>query len=208
MALADIYVLDHAQEFGTEPLHNIYCYEKLGEGDAYDLINAFQADILPSVLALQVNTMVTRFISAYSLGNLADLAEETINAVGSYGADQMLPVFNAVNLTLKPTSRAVRPGSKRVSGIPETVTGNGIITDAEYLGRIETLRLAFGNEISTDDENFWRLVIVKRVKYNPDPEKPDHFAYRFPETDGELVVAPLRNVTTTTRVSHQVSRGN
>lgn len=208
MPIADIYVLDHVQSFLNEPLHNIYTFEKLGITDAQDLINAFQADILPKILSMQVDDVVTKAIKAYSLGDLGDLSEETFNSPGGYDLDEMLPIFNAVNFTLKPAGRAVRPGSKRISGIPESVQVNGTITNATYIGYIEALRSAYGNEVSVDDTNFWKLVIVKRVLYVVPGSSPERTAYRFPETDAELVYSALRNVTTTTKVSHQVSRGN
>jgi hypothetical protein len=208
MALADIYVLDHIQSFNNEPIHNIYTFEAISEGSALDLINAFEEDILPSVQLMQCDDLRTEALKAYSLGNLADLNEKTIGTGGGNTSADMLPVFNAVNFSLKPTSRAVRPGSKRIAGVPETVQVNGTITEGGYLTFMENLRVAYGNEVSTDDVNFYRLVIVKRVLYDVPDTDPVRQAYRFPVSDEELVFAALRNVTTTTKVSHQVSRGN
>jgi hypothetical protein len=139
---------------------------------------------------------------------LADLNEVAVGETGVYGPDDMLPVFNAINFTFKPTSRAVRPGSKRIAGIPEGAQDKGTIENAPYLALIETLRVAYGNEISVDDTNFWQFVVVKRVPYDVPDSDPVRTAYRFPETDEELVFAPLRVVTTTPKISHQVSRGN
>jgi hypothetical protein len=208
MALADIYVLDHVQRYLAEPIHNLYTFERLGDGTAVELINAFQADLLPGIQILQCEQIVTVALKAYSLGDLGDLSEETINTPGGQDGEEMLPVFNAVNFTLKPASRAVRPGSKRIAGIPESVQADGTINSSPYVTAMESLRIAYGNEISVDETNFWRMVIVKRVKYNPDPEKLDEFAYRYPTAEDPLVFAPLRNVVYTNKVSHQVSRGN
>jgi hypothetical protein len=138
---------------------------------------------------------------------LGDLGEETVGTGGGI-TGEMLPVFNAVNFTIKPASRAVRPGSKRIAGVPETVQLDGTITDSSYITALNGLRVAMGNEISTDDVNFYRLVTIKRVAYDVPDSDPVRVAYRFPETDGELVFAPVRNILLNTKVSHQVSRGN
>lgn len=208
MALSDLYVLDHKQSYLNEPIHNIYTFEALGTGSSTDLVNAFQADILPKVQALQSDDIRTDSLLAYNLGSLADIDEKTINTLGLTTEADMLPIFNAVNFTFKPASRAVRPGSKRIAGIPESAQTDGRITLAGYITAMETLRTAFGNEISTDETNFYRFVVVKRIKYVPEGNPPDKFAYRFPTAEDTLVFAPLRNVTTTLKISHQVSRGN
>jgi hypothetical protein len=207
MAIVDMYVLDHKQSFNGEPLHNIWTFESLGEGSAVDLINAFQSDLLSVIQPIQCSQIKTESLYAYSLGNLGDLGEETIGTGGGI-TGEMLPVFNAVNFTIKPASRAVRPGSKRIAGVPETVQLDGTITDSSYITALNGLRVAMGNEISTDDVNFYRLVTIKRVAYDVPDSDPVRVAYRFPETDGELVFAPVRNILLNTKVSHQVSRGN
>ena len=208
MALVDIFVLDFKQRFGSEEIHNIFTFDRLEDGSApIDLIEAFVEDVVPAINFLQTDDIQNVSATAYSLGD-DDLIDERVVEGGGGSVQDMLPLFNALNFTLKPTTRAIRPGSKRISGIPENVSTNGTITDVDYIAGMEDLRDVFGTNISNDDTNFWAFVVVKRVKYVPDPERPDHFAYRFPETDLELVYAPLRAVLTNTKVSHQVSRGN
>jgi hypothetical protein len=208
MALADIFVLDHVQSFDGEPLHNLYTYDSGGTGTAVDLINAFRDDMLPLILQLQCAQIRTDTIKAYSLGNLGDLDEQTVDETGANVGLQMLPVFNAVNFSLKPTSRAVRSGSKRIAGIPETVQVDGTITDATYLTAMEALRIAMSNPISDDDLVFFDPVIVKRVKYAVPDSDPVRYAYRYPEAGDTLVTATIRAVVLNRKVSHQVSRGN
>lgn len=208
MALADIYVLDHVQLFEGEDLHNMYTYERSTTGTAVDLINAFREDILPLIQQLQVDDVTTPVIKAYSLGNLGDLDEQTVDEAGANVGVDMLPIFNAINFSLKPASRAVRSGSKRISGIPETVVTNGTVTDSTYLTALEALRIELGEPISDDDVAFWNPVIVKRIKYTVPDSDPERFAYRYPETGDTLVTAALRAVVINRKVSHQVSRGN
>jgi hypothetical protein len=207
MALADIYVLDLHQTFVSEDLHNIFTFERADTGDATDLIAAFREDILALLKPMFSNQINYASILAYSLGNLADIWEVVVNETGTITGD-MLPVFNALNFTYKTTSRAVRPGSKRFAGINETMQVNGRITDSSMLTAMENLRLALSEPISEDETNFWNPVVVKRVKYDVPDSDPVREAYRFPQTDEELIFATIRAVTTTPKISHQVSRGN
>lgn len=206
--LADIYVLDLQQSFEGEVIHNIWTFHKLGTGISQDLIDAFQSDLLPKIALIQNVEIITKLVRVYSLGNLGDTGEEVFSLPGGQDTGQMLPVFNAMNFTLRPVGRTVRPGSKRFAGVPELVQNKGTITDATYLGQLESLRVGLANELSTDDVNFWQPCITKRVKYEVPDSDPVRFAYRYPETDEELVFAPVGNAVTTTKVSHQVSRGN
>jgi len=208
MALADIYVLDHAQSFLGEPIHNLYTYERLGTGSAQDLIDAFQSDMLPAIRTIQASQIKTDYLKAWSLGNLSDMAEEDISSAGLVVDVQMLPVFNAINYSMPSNNREVRGGSKRIAGVPENFQVDGTITDAGYIATLNLLKVAYGAEISVDTTNFWRLSIVKRIKYNPDEARPEHFAYRYPEAGDPLVVAQPRAISLKLKVSHQVSRGN
>jgi len=208
MALIDLFVLDLTQTFLNEPIHNIFTYERQEEdGAPINLINAFIEDVMPALNILQSNKILNRSLKAYSLGSL-DLIDERVVAAGGAISGDMLPVFNAINYTLKPTSRAVRPGSKRFAGVPEAVQVDGTITDAAYITAMEGLRVAIDASISDEVGGFWAPVVVKRVKYVPDPERPDHFAYRFPEIGETPVYAALRAVLLNTKISHQTSRGN
>jgi len=206
--LADIYVVDCIQSYLSEPIHNIFTFEKLEEGDSSALITAFREDIYPAMKAVQCEQIHWESIKAYSLGNLGDLDEYTMGTVGSITGADMLPIFNAVGFSLKPTGRTVRPGSKRIAGIPESVVTDGYVTDSSYITGLNGLRTALGTPITTAEENSWNLVIVKRIKYAVPDSDPVRYAYRYPETDEELVSQRLRNVTLNLKVTHQTSRGN
>jgi hypothetical protein len=145
-------------------------------------------------------------INTINLGNLGDNAFDTLTTAGTIAGTEMLPLHDAVNFTLKPANRAVRPGSKRFAGIPEGAVLRGDINDATYLASLELLRIGLGENISDDDTVFFQPVVIKRVKYVPDPERPDHFAYRFPEIGETPVSSTIAGVLLNTHVSHQVSR--
>lgn len=208
MALADIFVLVHRQSFGTEKLQNVYTYQRNAAQSALALVTTWIANVLPSIRQIQCAQIVTLDVSAYSLGNEADNWVTDVNLGGLLTGEQMLPVFNAIGYTFRSSSRAVRPGSKRIAGVPESDQVDGSITNTAYITDMNALKTAYGAAIPPASDTFFANVIVKRVKYNPDSTKPLHFAYRYPETDGELVVAQIAAVKTSTKITHQVSRGN
>jgi hypothetical protein len=206
--LADIFVVDLKSSFRSEPLHNIFTYHKTGSGGAEELAAAFIDDLLPAIQILQTGDIITESVYAYSLGDLTDLAEVVVGTAGGGGDADMLPIFNALNFTLKPTSRAVRPGSKRFAGIPESAQADGFITLGGYITGIEGLRTALDSGLDGGTGETFEIVVVKRVKYEVPDSDPVRFAYRFPETDEELVYSTVRTVLSNLKISHQVSRGN
>jgi len=208
MALDNIYVLKDVQTYNNEEILNTYTFEGEEGGSAVDLVNAFIEDMLPEIRPAQASQLTHTLIAAYSLGNLADLGEEVVSLAGLKTGQSILPIFNAYSFTLRPTSRAVRPGSKRIAGVYEDAVINGIIVDPVPLGELEAIRVALDTPISTDDALFYTPVIVKRVKYEVPGSDPVRFAYRYPETDEELVFATLSGVKSSPRISHQTSRGN
>ena len=206
MALADLYVLDFKQKFLQQDIHNIFTFDRSGTGDAVDLCSAFVNDLLTPINDIQNHAIENVSLRAYSLGNLADNAEVQIDGAGSDAAGDMLPLHDAINFTLKSTTRAVRPGSKRFSGIGEAYQVNGDITSAPYIALLETLRVALDSPITGDASNVYDMVIIKRVKYNPDETDLTHFAYRFPEIGETPVVGNLAAVLLNKHISTQGSR--
>jgi len=208
MALDRLFLVKHQQTFGLEPILNLYTYEADTGMTAVDVLNAFTADMLPAIRGMQASQIVTRGIVAYSLGNLSDYAESSLSLAGLLTGETILPVFNAINFTLRPVSRAVRPGSKRIAGISEAAQADGVVTDSAWLAAIEAARLAMADPISDDDTSFAYPVIVKRVKYLPEGNVAPDYAYRYPEIGETPVYARLGGVKTTPKISHQTSRGN
>jgi len=208
MALADIYQLIHNQSYLGQAIQNVYFYRREDAGsDHADLLDAWVADVMPSVMAIQDPKIITDTVVAKNLENFSDFGETIVDDPGTYDAGQILPIFNAIGYTLRSANRLVRPGSKRITGINESVQLDGIITEAAYITRMETLRVALDTVIGTDPL-FFTPIIVKRVKYEVPDSDPVRFAYRLPETDEELVLATLLGVTTSTHITHQVSRQN
>lgn len=206
MALADLYLLVFKQTFHGKPFENTFTFQRADSGStAVDLGNAFIADVIPAIAPIQVNDVLYSELVITNLGNLGDNANVILSGGGSYGNDNALPLLNAINYTFKPASRVVRPGSKRISGIPGIVVTDDFVTDATYIGRMNTLRGVFGAPIS-DGSQLFDFVVVKRVKEPIPDTEPQKYSYRLPTIGETPVVSELGGVLVNTRVSSQVSR--
>lgn len=203
MALADIYQLFDLQRLPSgETMENVYFYERVDPaGDAQDLVGAFIADVRPSILGIQSAGLVHYLTRAISLGDVADFYELGEAGIVGARAGAVRNEWDCFAYTLRPSSRAVRPGSKRIGGVPEgdAEYTNGVVTDTSMLILLQAARAAMGVVISGDTSDY-QPVIVKRVFDDP--------SYRLPETDGELVAVPVSTVLLNTKISHQISRGN
>lgn len=210
VGIADIYqVVDNQRFPGGELVQNVYFYSaEDSDGSAEDLSLAFNNDMLTGLIRdLQSNQFSHTVIGAQSLGNPADFYNRVLTgAVGVWGTD-CLPAFNALNFTLRTASRAVRPGSKRIGGLPDNtgVYTNGQVIDVSELATMEDVRIAMSAIITAAGAEY-TPVIVKRIFV---PATVDHKAYyRLPETDGELEYFPVSVALVNPVVTHQTSRGN
>lgn len=203
MALADVFqVVDYQRFPSGEPCQNVYFYQRLDPaGDASDLLAAFEAEVKTDLKACQSGDLVHYLLRVINLGNVADFDEfSTAGDVGGIG-QPIRNTFDAVNMTLRPSARTVRPGSKRFAGIPEDDASytNGVIVGAAHLTRWQTLRVALG-ALLVGSLAQYQPVIIKRI--------PSGGSYRLPETDLELVAVPVAQVLFNPRITHQISRGN
>lgn len=211
MALSDIYMIQDFQSFTDtgEQILNNYFYRRLGTGgSAADLLEGFAAGdhLLEVVAGMQVDNVVHVERRCLNLGNLTDFATDTVNVTGADTSGDMLPLHDAINFTLKVDTRAVRPGSHRISGIPEGASTNGLVVSSGYIDLINLVVSQMSAIIVSSDDSYTPIV-VKRVRLEPDADHP-RVRYRLPEDDGELVFGNVTAAAVNLLVSHQVSRGN
>lgn len=206
MALNTTYLLRHIQHIEGQQIENVYFFNHAaGDGLATDLCLDFEAQWLPTILDMQVGACITDGIAAYNLGDLGDFSTLPLSSNGTFGFVQYLPSFNAINFTLKLNTRAVRPGSKRIAGIPEEVTAGNNVVDEDYLGLMDALRLKYqANMVGASDT--WSPIVVKRVKTAIPDTDPVQYRYNLPTTDLALVTGSVVAALTTPVVSSQVSR--
>lgn len=206
MPLADQYVLDFKQRYGAEETHNIFTFEQGEASDPFALSDAFITTLVPLINAIQHEDIKNVSVRAYTLGATGALWDQDVTGAGALAGSDMLPLHDAINFTLKTGIRAVRPGSKRFSGIPEVEQAGGFITAPAYTTSLNTLRVALASPVSAEAGIDFYPTVIKRIKYEVPDSDPVRFAYRFPEVGDPLVYSRVSVVLLNTKISHQVSR--
>jgi hypothetical protein len=206
VALSALYVIDFKQSFLGQDLHNIFTFQQEDEGDVIGCADAFATTLVPLINTIQHEDIKNVSVKCYTLGPSGALWEQDTAGEGLLTGSEMLPVHDALNFTLKSSTRLVRPGSKRFSGIPEIEQSGGEIIQPTYIALMETLRIALHTLIVAEAGNNYLPVIVKRVRYAVPGSDPVRYAYRFPEDPEVPVVAQVFVTLLNTHVSHQISR--
>jgi len=206
VAISDVYQLTDVQTYGTQEVENVYFFQRLtADGTADDLIDGFIATYMTPIRTIQAQGIFHVELKCHSLGDLADFADRPINLAGLAGAGDTMPSFVGVGYTLKPATRAVRPGSKRYTGVLEAVVTNGLITEPTFVANVEALRIVLDdNAVGTLDS--YEPVIVKRIKEPVAGTTPQQYTYRLPHTGDPLVLGLVKQALSNPRVTSQVSR--
>jgi hypothetical protein len=196
------------QSYDTEVLLNVYFFQDLLlASTAENLCDAWIAGFLPKVIACQTATVVHDKVDCVNLADPGNFFETPTGDAGEFAGASM-PAHDAVNFSLRLNTRAIRPGSKRYAGVPEPSTDRNFINDAGYIAALEDLRIQQSAVLLSGVVATFQPVVVKRVKYNPDPGDLTKFAYRLPETEPEFLSGDIVGALVNLRVSHQVSRNN
>jgi len=211
MALNDVFMLTLRQRFGDGGellLNNFFYISPDAPANAAVLIDGFTdtGGMLELINDTQSIVIKNDGIRVINLGNLTDFEDRPASGAGAISSGECLPPFAAINYTLKVNTRAVRPGSKRIAGVAESVQAHGLVTDSGMITAIGALEIALADVVVEAGATFTPIV-VKRVGL-PTPGTPPYTSYRLPESDGELVYGLVTAAVVNLRVSHQVSRGN
>lgn len=207
MALDTIYQVRARQTWGVggKELETVWFYDRTaGVGNAADMAENWGTSIGALMNDLQCSVVRNYSIDVINLGDLGDFASVPWIG-GGLGVEQSHPPFVSVGYTMKVNTRAVRKGSKRISGIPESADTDGVITAAPYKAAMESLRIAMQQEI-VDESNTWLPVVVKRIKEPVVGTVPQQYTYRLPTVGDPLVLGEVVVVLTSFNLTHQVSR--
>jgi hypothetical protein len=201
-------MLRDIQEYHGEQVLNVFFYQDLLlASTAQNVVESYQADVLPKMTGLQSLNMSHVLLDCVNLADSGNFYDLAIDEAGGDSGD-MLPAHSALNFGLRLDSRALRPGSKRICGIPEPAQVDGEITLESYLTNMETFRVQMYTILLSGVLSTFQPIVVKRVPYPVPGSDPERTAYRLPETDEEFVFGNVVQCLTSPHISHQVSRGN
>lgn len=207
MPLDTIYQVRARQTWGSggKALENVFFFDHTaGTGNAADMAVAFGGVFSTLINQIQAPIVKNYSIDVINLGDLGDFASVPWLGSGTQIGDA-LPPYAAIGFTLKVNTRAVRKGSKRISGVPESAQIDGKLTNEGYIAAVELLRLAMQQEVVTASDTYLP-VVVKRIKEPVVGTVPLQYTYRLPTIGDTLVTGEVVVVLTTTSLSHQVSR--
>lgn len=130
MAIADgdIIQIRLTSAFNGQVCENVYYYQAdgaAGDPAIYALASqAFEDGVVDAVVPFTSVNYIANRISIKNLTNDLDIFEEAINVVGQVPGDS-LPAYVTMTVKLQRTTALTRNGSKRYSGIAESIVTAG-----------------------------------------------------------------------------------
>jgi hypothetical protein len=201
-----VWQITDVQRMDGEEMLNVYFYaDPTSAGDADDLRLAFKDAFQLQLLDIQSVDLSHVALDVVNLFADGDFSTDSDVATGTIGTESF-PHAVAVNFTLRPASRAVRPGSKRYAGVPESASNHNVINDSSYITQLNLVKDNLALEIAapTDPVSSYIPVVVKRIPYTTPGGNP---AYRLPTSGTEADVFEVLGALVNLTISHQVSRG-
>jgi hypothetical protein len=214
MALNDVYEITDIQTLRGQEVVNVYHYHQvlafvpLFPTTAMVLAAEWMTQVLPAIREIQAGELVHTFLRVKNLFNAADSYEEAISLPGTWslGADQdTMPTFNALAFQLNGDNAAVKDGSKRFAGLPETFANDGIVEGLASINYSNALSLALEKSVTVGlviEDPVFTPVIVKRVRSG----SPGNYTYRLPENQLESVLSAVIVAVWNALITSQISR--
>jgi hypothetical protein len=153
-----LYRVTDVQTFGGQQVRNVYWYADtpvIVEPTLADIAAAFVTQIVSLIDNLQVNQIVHNsvFVEKFLISGPTTFGTFASTGAGAV-ATETLPAFNAVGVRFAVTSRETRPGSKRISGVPEADSSGSLLTagalaawNTATAGMADTLFTAVGDNV-------------------------------------------------------------
>lgn len=192
MAFYQVTLLGQAQ---NQQVNNVFHYITTSliatNEEAFNLNVEFIENVLPAIRGV-----VSVLYQANALYTIAPQAPDVFAAYSwapgsmlGLRAGDALPSYVAWGFETVRQRRDIRNGYKRFGPVTETDQSAGGPT-AGMLPVLNTLRNAMNANLELEyggGGSTASMVIVKRVRYNPDPEDPDKWSYRIPVAGDPLV---------------------
>ena len=184
----DVIELVHRQSYLGQQLNNVYYFESVdGSTPLATLANWFETNIVPLVKNMQ-NDLVTH--DALNLKNLfapEETYEELLTGAGAVASGLVEGMtFLACQVRFDHNEGNVRPGFKRIGGVPMGLINDTVWTAAQ-ISAMDSFGAALINPL-TPALASWVHVIINRVcrEPNPDPAAiPSCLRYGLPEVQAE-----------------------
>lgn len=207
-AVGDLYQIVDAQRIDSQVALNVFFYRRtaavLVGSPAQQVADAFDASVLPAILAIQDQGVVHEEIRVTNLYDPTDVYIKLISEAGDLSTTGPASPFDAIGFRLVQDNGAIRNGSKRFAGVEDGMSSAGVITDATTISALIALGVALISGVDIGIvANAILPVIVKRIL--------DGTTYRLPTNSGEGVYGnitdALYNVDVTSQVSRKIGRG-
>lgn len=201
--VGDIFEVVDTQEMLGQQCLNVYFYRAQGvsvtDNDSAAMAAAFIEHVLPDIVQVQTPDVVHTSIRVRNLFDDTDAHEELISEPGVSGTNSE-GTFNAFGFRLVGDNAAVRPGAKRIAGVNNDATTDGVVTDTGSLSALNDLATTLATEIAWGllEAELGAPVIVGRILAGGE--------YRLPANQGEAIYSLVTDALFNPRVTSQVSR--
>lgn len=211
MPLGDIYELTHVQSLYEQEVNNVYFYRQamafaLGDPTtAQVLADEWNAQILPSIAAIQTDDVSYREIRVKNLFDASDQYSLLISGTGLYTGGDTLPSFAAYSIDMQGDNAAVKRGSKRFAGVGEGSIVDGVVTLPDTITKLGTLCGKLEDPVTVGlliEDPVFVPVTVKRVRSG----SPGAYTYRLPENESEAIWSQIVVSIFDLIISSQLSR--
>lgn len=167
MALNDLYIVIDRQKYQNQQVLNLYAYKctiSAGAG-AVPLATAFLGEIIANCHPLQSSALTHVGLLVENLMDPTDFYDTTWGApiAGDVGGDALSP-FVAYTFILNRPSRLIRNGLKRIAGVPEAASTDGVNLVAGYVTLATAFAEALTDPLSDGAGTTWDPCILHRVR--------------------------------------------
>jgi len=202
-AIGDIFEITDVQEMLGQEVLNVYFYRArtitVSDNNAQSMVNAFIEHVLPVITVVQSSDVVHTAVRGRNLFDASDAYEALISEAGA--ADGVSSgTFEAYPFRLVGDNAAVRSGAKRIGGVEQASTSDGVVTGAPLLSALNDLAEQFATEIAWGllEAAFGTPVVVARLLVDGN--------YVLPDNSGDAVYSAITDALFNPRVTSQVSR--
>jgi len=163
MASGDRYILKLKSTYLSQAMLNVFFYEQTaGTGGANMLADAFDTNVLAALSPMNSNQVSYNAVEVLNLDNPLDFIEFTPTTAAGAQTGDYLPPFVAINFRYARATRAYRHGSKRFSGLTESMVANGGL-DAAYIATVTALGNALEAALSNLTGDAWTPKLAHRT---------------------------------------------